>query len=273
MLAYDAIKMSFVRASLVGVMGALLAACSGDSFVTTAPDGSVDGSASVDAGRDGSSCPLATCNGVCIDTQSDNANCGKCNNVCPAFATCTAGACSCDKGKRCGNKCVFVDTDPDNCGQCGNKCGADGGVSSFDCIAGHCTPGCGLDQTSCNGVCYDLKTTDEHCGTCDNDCTKLGQSCCNGTCTALLTDKNNCGACGTVCSSNCKSGKCCNTPSVGTCNHDLCTPGSALTPGCDPSGCVSTICASDSFCCSTNWDTVCSGEVATKCKGLTCTCQ
>jgi Stigma-specific protein, Stig1 len=256
------------------VSGAFLFACSSDNFVSsTNNDAGLEGAVS-DSGRE-SGCPGAQCGDVCIDTDTDNANCGKCGNVCPAFATCTKGACVCDKGKRCGNKCVDVLVDPDNCGQCGFKCGGDGGIStSFDCVLGHCKAGCGQEQTSCNGVCYDLQTTAEHCGTCDNDCTVSGQSCCGGKCVALLSDQNNCGQCGLACSAgSCTSGKCCNTPSIGTCSHDLCASGNKLSNSCDPDGCVAAICSVDSFCCTTSWDSICVGRVATSCSGKTCTCK
>ncbi len=51
------------------------------------------------------------------------------------------------------------------------------------------------------------------------------------------------------------------------CAHLLCVTGAALTSGCDP--CVTTICAVDPYCCSTSWDSICVGRVATNC-GLTC---
>ncbi len=68
----------------------------------------------------------------------------------------------------------------------------------------------------------------------------------------------------------------CNGPPVGSsssssssgggpaCTHSLCTAGPALTAACDP--CAQSICAVDAYCCSTNWDSTCVGEVATVCK-------
>jgi hypothetical protein len=40
-----------------------------------------------------------------------------------------------------------------------------------------------------------------------------------------------------------------------------------LTSTCDP--CVTKICAADSYCCKTKWDSVCVGEVGSIC-GKTC---
>ena len=45
----------------------------------------------------GACCGLFTelCNGACIGLFTDDANCGRCGNVCQAGATCVAGACTC----------------------------------------------------------------------------------------------------------------------------------------------------------------------------------
>ncbi len=52
-----------------------------------------------------------------------------------------------------------------------------------------------------------------------------------------------------------------------TCAHDKCSSGTKLTSTCDP--CVTKICAADSFCCATSWDSICVGEVKSIC-GQTC---
>jgi len=52
-----------------------------------------------------------------------------------------------------------------------------------------------------------------------------------------------------------------------TCSHSLCSTGGVLTSGCD--SCVTSICAVDSYCCSTAWDSICVGEVSSVC-GQTC---
>lgn len=53
-----------------------------------------------------------------------------------------------------------------------------------------------------------------------------------------------------------------------TCAHALCTAGAKLTASCDP--CAQTICAQDSFCCQSQWDAQCVGEVASICGKTTC---
>jgi hypothetical protein len=52
-----------------------------------------------------------------------------------------------------------------------------------------------------------------------------------------------------------------------TCSHSICTSGTKLVKGCDP--CATSVCNADSYCCSTKWDSICVGEVASVC-GQTC---
>jgi hypothetical protein len=55
-----------------------------------------------------------------------------------------------------------------------------------------------------------------------------------------------------------------NSPlNAGSCAHPLCSEGDKLGSSCDP--CVQKICQKDPFCCGTNWDTQCVGEVASIC--------
>jgi subtilisin-like proprotein convertase family protein len=56
-------------------------------------------------------------------------------------------------------------------------------------------------------------------------------------------------------------------PPPPTCAHSECTTGAKLTSGCD--SCVTSICASDPFCCNSSWDSICVGEVGSIC-GQTC---
>ncbi len=48
-----------------------------------------------------------------------------------------------------------------------------------------------------------------------------------------------------------------------TCTHDICVAGSKLSKTCDP--CAGAVCAADSYCCGTKWDSICVGEVASVC--------
>jgi hypothetical protein len=69
----------------------------------------------------GAACPTpctgttACCNGACVDTNTDLANCGGCGQTCTG-GTCTAGVCGCDAGfKNCNGNCIAQDA---CCGVC-----------------------------------------------------------------------------------------------------------------------------------------------------------
>ncbi len=125
--------------------------------------------ASVDAGsgdaggggeRTGDLCVLpaggaegACCGTSCIDTMTDDGNCGFCGNVCQAGSFCSQGACTADPscssappntpcpvapgvvGNCCVGACVDFTRDALNCGMCGAIC-PNGGST---CAAGLCT--------------------------------------------------------------------------------------------------------------------------------------
>jgi hypothetical protein len=44
---------------------------------------------------------------------------------------------------------------------------------------------------------------------------------------------------------------------------NICSTGTKLTASCDP--CATKICAADSYCCQTKWDSQCTGEVSSIC--------
>jgi hypothetical protein len=56
--------------------------------------------------------------------------------------------------------------------------------------------------------------------------------------------------------------------SAQSCAHPRCTEGTNLFAGCDT--CVTTICAADSYCCDTAWDSICVGRVLSDCGLATC---
>jgi hypothetical protein len=62
---------------------------------------------------------------------------------------------------------------------------------------------------------------------------------------------------GSLCGQSCGGG------SGNSCSHPLCSTGGKLTKTCD--ACVTKICASDAYCCSTTWDDQCVGEVSSIC--------
>lgn len=50
-----------------------------------------------------------------------------------------------------------------------------------------------------------------------------------------------------------------------TCSHSTCVTGTALVSGCN--SCATTVCASDSYCCTTSWDSTCVSEANSWCSG------
>jgi hypothetical protein len=82
-------------------------------------------------------CPQAKteCNGACVDVQTDNDNCGMCNNPCMMSQSCLQGMC-CNMGETvCNNTCTATQSDPMNCGMCGKQCP----MNTPSCVNGTCT--------------------------------------------------------------------------------------------------------------------------------------
>jgi Stigma-specific protein, Stig1 len=120
-------------------------------------------------------CPGPDSQLLCVDTQNDPANCGRCGGFPDAGACpiCQNGSCTNDcaaPSKLCKGKCVEFDNDPKNCGGCGTpfQC-ADGQF----CSAGKCGLSCGT-LTECSGACVDPSSDVDHCdptGGCGLQCT------------------------------------------------------------------------------------------------------
>jgi MYXO-CTERM domain-containing protein len=81
---------------------------------------------------------LTLCGDTCVDTSSDGAHCGGCNNACPASQVCSAGACvsgGCPEGQtECNQGCVDTSTDVLHCGACNASCRV-----GQTCVGGVCT--------------------------------------------------------------------------------------------------------------------------------------
>jgi hypothetical protein len=80
------------------------------------------------------------CGSSCVETQNDPANCGACNNVCPAGQVCSMGTCGVDclgGSTLCGSSCVETQTDPNHCGGCNTVCPAGETCSGGTC--GNCS--------------------------------------------------------------------------------------------------------------------------------------
>jgi hypothetical protein len=79
------------------------------------------------------------CDGTCVNTTSDHANCGACGNVCPANSVCANGSCvaSCNfPFIPCDGVCVDPTSDHNNCGGCGVQCADDEACISGSCVSG-----------------------------------------------------------------------------------------------------------------------------------------
>ena len=94
--------------------------------------------------------PLTTvCNGTCVTTISDPANCGTCGRVCAAGQACLSGNCvaACPTMQStCFGVAVDLNSDRNNCGLCGRACEA-GTECRFMGNGGGCVP------AGCGGIC------------------------------------------------------------------------------------------------------------------------
>ena len=147
-------------------------------------------------------------------------------------ATCTP-SCS---GKTCGD---------DGCGGSCGTCGAGQTCSP----AGTCTGGGGCAHPICSAG-GKLTST---CDPCAQQICAADSFCCNHSWDSVCV-----GEVASVCHQSCGGGG-----GGSTCVHSECTTGAKLTSGCD--SCATQICAADSFCCSSSWDSICVGEVASVC--------
>ncbi|KYF52093.1 hypothetical protein BE08_25515 [Sorangium cellulosum] len=167
--------------------------------------------------------PLSSCDGVCVDTSSDQAHCGVCGVACEDGQTCVAGACvGCDEGQTaCGDGCFDLRSDEEHCGSCGSAC-EDGQTCEDGVCQGE--EQCASGRTECGGECVDTSSDPDHCGDCDAACDE-GQACeggacqegcsdgltdCDGACVNTETDGAHCGGCGAACGDgqSCVAGTC-----------------------------------------------------------------
>ncbi len=118
----------------------------------------------------------------------------------------------------------------------GDPCGD---PAAGDCFVANATPGCD-DATCCALVCL------------------IDSFCCEGEWDVV---------CAGYAQENCDSGggggggSPCGDPAAGDCNV------ANGTPGCSDAACCEAVCAVDSYCCDTAWDSTCAGYVGTYCSG------
>ena len=123
------------------------------------------------------------------------------------------------------------------CIPCGNPlqpCGSNsgGGMGSGMCNHDECTIGDALDPS---------------CSTCANSVCAVDPFCCGA-------DPQGLGSWDQACMTQADQ-LCNNVCSGGGCSHNPCTPGDPLPASC--SQCTADVCANDSFCCNTAWDSLC----------------
>jgi hypothetical protein len=90
-----------------------------------------------------------------------------------------------------------------------------------------------------------------------------GGTSCTPNCSGKTCGDDGCGgSCGTCgAGQTCSAGTCMGGTS--SCSHPICSTGTKLTSSCD--ACATQICAADSYCCNTSWDSICVGEVSSVC--------
>ena len=80
---------------------------------------------------------LKLCGTGCIDTTTNNLNCGSCGNACASPRSCGSGTCNCPSGYTdCNGTCVDTKIDAQNCGGCGKPC--TGACTGGSCQASSC---------------------------------------------------------------------------------------------------------------------------------------
>ncbi len=152
---------------------------------------------------------------ICVNTQNDTRNCGRCGNACGAGQHCVAGMCSdCMTAGEIycpGPGCVNPQTNPFNCGRCGAVC-----PSGVSCVSGRCA--CPAGTELCGGTCISVSDDPMNCGGCGRRC-GCGEGCAAGACTPSPSCSGGTTICGgaTVCpfNSNQHCGRCGNACGVG----------------------------------------------------------
>ncbi|HUB06006.1 MAG TPA: hypothetical protein VMB50_03350 [Myxococcales bacterium] len=159
------------------------------------------------------------CSGSCVNTQSDDANCGNCGIACPTGSSCQ-GYCQTDAGvfASCGGATCPPGTTCTGDFQClppcradseGLTCGTDAGSYGICCSGtcvdevasatncGGCGIACGAGQVCQDGTCLAEATCSPNapCPLADG---QIG-TCCNGSCVDTLSDSLNCYGCGRGC--------------------------------------------------------------------------
>jgi len=190
-----------------------------------------------------------------VNLQTDDLNCGACNNACAIGKSCVLGQCKllCAGGTtECSGACYNLLMNPDHCGSCTNACAA-GQV----CQNGSCALECVGGLTECNGACTNTLWDPANCGGCATSCPVVPGAtavCAAGSCsfacssgrgncnwdptdgceTDLGGSVQHCGQCGHACPVPPHAAASCN---AGACGMGACEGGWASCDGDAANGC------------------------------------
>lgn len=185
----------------------------------------------------------------CCDTAWDGQCVGEADQQC--------GAC-------CGNGMCNEGEDCNNCAQdCPGPC-----APNPTCPHSACFVDGPLDPALCRDPCVDMVCAQDAscCMTWQDKCSILALGCGADPCvTAVCAAMPSCCSSGwtQACVDQAKTS--CNTQC--DCSHSICQGGAVLDGSCNP--CAAEICKADSYCCDTDWDGICVGEVGSIC-GIVC---
>ena len=131
---------------------------------------------------------------------------------------------------------------------CGGSCGSC--AAGQTCSAGTCMSGGGGGGQCAHPICSTGGTLVGTCDTCAAQICGQDSYCCNTAWDSVCV-----GEVGSICGQSCGT--------TTTCTHPICTSGGKLKSTCD--ACAAQICAQDSYCCNTLWDSQCVSEVSSIC--------
>jgi MYXO-CTERM domain-containing protein len=262
----------------------------------------VDGcSANNFPGCGGCACEACTCNmdPFCCQTLWDSLCVEQCMTQCPqgcgpatvcGDGTCDAGEgcdncaadCGCTapefcyQGACCQSYCGINECGGDGCGGNCGSCGAEMTCQDGQCVeAGVFMAPCAENSDCQSGWCVQTSGQYKSCSkACANDFCPAGWSCAENDQSVLVCLPDcliNCG--GKMCGPDGCGGSCGGCPTDTTCDAGVCKgPGGGGCeandyPGCNGCQCEACVCAQDSYCCTSFWDTICVGQCELDCGG------
>jgi hypothetical protein len=206
---------------------------------------------------------------LCVACNTDTGEgCAK-DEYCSKFGYCVPMGVSCPSDGHgvpmitCGVSadCSACDDAHRVCDTVTSTCVACTQTESGACQNGMCTV-----NNVCQAVCPASCTIDPDCAGC-NIAGKPAFYCAAGNCVNMLGSPD--GGSSSSSGAGGAGGGTNDGGPTGSC-HPTCQVGPFMDPSCD--ACTAAVCAADSYCCMTAWDTVCVGEVGMHC-GAACGCS